>query len=87
MHGVLPVPESHDFMFRRLGYDLQLVWQGFPTHDQGMVSSCFKWDWQPAKYPVSFVQNGRGLPMHDTIRADYLSSINLTYALMPKANA
>src|SRR5271165_1467091 len=52
-----------------------------------MVTSCLKWDWQPAKYTIPFVQDWRGFPMHDAVSSDYLSPIDLTDALMPKTNA
>jgi hypothetical protein len=58
-----------------------------PADNQRMVASCLKWDWQPAKYPVPFVQDWRGFSMHQAIGPDNLSPIDLTYALMAETNA
>src|ERR1700724_1385459 len=87
IHGVLAVPQAHDFALGCFRNDFQFRGQGCATHDQGMVSSRLKWDRQPEEYAIPFVKDRRGFTMHQTIGSNDFSPINLPNALMPKADA
>src|SRR5580658_3883110 len=52
-----------------------------------MVSSGLKRDGQSQEYAIAFVNDRRGLAVHQAISSNDLSSIHLPDALMPKADA
>src|ERR1700751_5509116 len=57
LDGITAVAQAHDLSLSGFGGDLQLWRQAFPSYDQRMIASRFKWIWQGPENAVSLVHN------------------------------
>ena len=86
-HGIIFVPQSHDFTLGGPGADFKAGRQGFRPHQQGMIPPGGERIGQPRKYRFAVVLYGRYFSVHDAFGANDFSAERIPDGLMSQANA
>ena len=71
------VTQAHDFLFRGLGGDFEIVGKCLAADDEGMISGRLERIRQPRENPVAVVKDRRCFAVHEAARADDLAAKNV----------
>src|ERR1700746_2250687 len=84
--GKLPVAKSHNLALGRSRVDFQAIGHARWLQQERVIARGLKWIRQSAKNAGAVVMDGRGLAVHQALRADDRAAEDLADALMPEAD-
>src|SRR6516162_6183142 len=79
--------QPHNLAVGGFGENFQFRWERLPANNQRMIPRRFERVWQPVEDAITLVKDRRGLPVHQSGGPHDLTAIDMTDALVPKADS